>query len=248
VDIISADESLDGYRLVIAPGLVILTPERIQHFTDFVNRGGTLILTIRCGMKDRYNSLLPTRQPGELAKLTNVEVEDYYPLETPVTVKGNFFNGVSRMWAERLQIIDTTASTQPVARYGRHNGWLDDQIAITYNTCKRGGVYYVGTYLDEISQAILMEHICNLARIKSLMDTPRGVEVCQRVSPEGEKIFILINHEVSPKEISIPWEAYEHLSGGTGKGELTLAPYGVAILTKAQTEEVENGGKKEKNI
>jgi beta-galactosidase len=236
VDIISADEILDGYRLVIAPGLVILTPQRVQHLTDFVARGGTLVLTIRCGMMNQFNSLLPMRQPGALTELTNVEVEEYYPLETPVTVKGDTFTGVSRLWAERLKILDTTASTHTIARYARHNGWLDDQPAITYNKFERGGVYYVGTYLDEISQGILMEHIWKISAIKPLMVTPRGVEVCQRVTPEGEKISILINHQLSPKEISIPWEAHEHLSGVTGKGDLTLAPYGVAILTRAKTE------------
>ena len=66
------------------------------------------------------------------------------------------------------------------------------------------------------------------------MITPRGVEVCQRITPEGQKVFILINHEVSPKKVAIPWEAHEYLSGFTGKGQLTMAPYGVAILTKTE--------------
>jgi len=235
VDIISADEPLDGYRLVIAPGMVILNPGRVQHLTDFIKKRGTLVLTPRCGMKDEFNSLLPRRQPGPLAAIANVEVEEYYPLETPVTVKGNFFNGVSRLWAERLRILDETAYSQPVARYGKHNGWLDDQIAITYNTCGGGGVYYVGAYLDENAQSKLLEHICAILRIKSVMVTPRGVEACQRITPDDQKVFILINHEITPKKVSIPWEAHEHLSGFAGKGQLTLAPYGVAVLTKTET-------------
>jgi beta-galactosidase len=234
VDIISADESLSGYRIVIAPAMVILTPERVEHLTEFVKRRGTLIITPRFGMKDEFNSLLPMRQPGALAELANVEVEEYYPLETPVSVKGNFFNGVSRLWAERLRIIDETAYTQSVATYGQHNGWLDDQIAITYNAVGMGGIYYLGVYLDENAQAKYLEHVCAVNGIKSLMITPRGVEVCQRITPEGQKVFILINHEVSPKKVAIPWEAHEYLSGFTGKGQLTMAPYGVAILTKTE--------------
>jgi len=237
VDIISADDSLQGYRLVIAPGLVILNAARIQQITDFVKGGGCLVLTIRCGMKDEYNALLNMRQPGSLVELTNAEVEEYFPLETPVTVKGNFFNGVSRLWAERLRIMDEKARTRPVARYGTHNGWLDDQIAITYNSYGRGGVFYIGTYLDENAQSKLIEHICSTQGVKSLMTTPRGVEVCQRIRPNGQKVYIVINHEITPKKVTIPWEAQEHLIGGTGKGELTLAPYGVAVLTKIGSEE-----------
>jgi beta-galactosidase len=139
------------------------------------------------------------------------------------------------MWAESLHILNDSALSQPVARYGQPNGWLDEQIAILYNTCERGGVYYVGAYLDENAQAKLIEHICKFKGIKPLMDTPQGVEVCQRVTPAGQEIFILINHQNHPRVVTIPWEAHEHLSGGRGKGELTLTPYGVAILTKVES-------------
>jgi beta-galactosidase len=236
VDIISADEKLDGYRLVIAPGLVILNSERVQHLTEYVERGGTLVLTLRFGMKDEFNSLLPMRQPGPLTKLTNAEVEEYYPLDTPVTVQGKIFTGSSKLWAERLRILDDSQYTQTVASYGKHNGWLDDQIAITYNTYyntySRGGVYYIGAYLDDQAQTDLFEHICGVVGIKPLMFAPRGVEICQRVTLEGHITYLLINHQNSPKMVTLPWAAREHLSGFTGKGELTLSPYGVAILTK----------------
>jgi beta-galactosidase GanA len=74
VDIISADAPLDGYRLVIAPALLILNESRIRHLREFVKDGGHLVLTIRCGRKDQHNALLPSRQPGPLADLAGVEV------------------------------------------------------------------------------------------------------------------------------------------------------------------------------
>ena len=233
VDIISADEPLDGYRLVIAPSLVILNPERTAHLIEYVKRGGTLILTLRTGMKDANNSLLPLRQPGELTEIANVEVEEYYPLDTPAPLSGRMIgDSFSRLWAERLRILDPELNTLAVANYGQKNGWLDGQIAISYNQHGKGGVYYVGAYLDEKAQAKMLEHICNIRSIRPLMDTPPGVEVCQRVTPQGEKIYLVINHLEVAAKVSLPWAAREHLSGFTGKGALTLAPYGIAILTK----------------
>ena len=234
MDIISADASLDGYRLVIAPALVILTPDRVRHLTEFVERGGNLVLTIRSGMKDQFNSLLPQRQPGDLSALTNAEVEEYYPLETPVPVVGKSVNGESRLWAERLRILDTTQFTQVVARYGKENGWLDDQVAITVTPKKYGTafVYYVGAYLDETAQSALMNLILTASEIRPSLETPHGMEVCQRVSPAGEKIYILINHRKEPQKLILPWKAQEHLSDTTIQGELDLSAYGVAILTR----------------
>jgi beta-galactosidase len=234
VDIISADSVLaKKYRLVIAPALVVLTPERIQSLTEFVEKGGTLILTIRSCMKDEFNSLLPMRQPGPLSKITNVEVEEYYPLETPVTVIGNMIkNGTSRIWAERLRIIDEGKLSNPVARYGSHNGWLDDQIAINVNLYERGMVYYVGTYLDEFAQARMLEFICNINRVKPVLETPKGVEVCSRVTREGKEVFIVINHQSYEQKIMIPWAAHDFLSGYSGKGQVKLGPYGVVVLVQ----------------
>ncbi len=237
VDIIAAGEPLDGYRLVVVPGLAIIDPECVQLLSEVLERGGGLIITLRTGVKDQYNALLPSRPPGPLTEFTNVEVEEYYALDTPVSVKGNMFNGIARLWAERLRILNEGALTQQIARYVQHNGWLDDQLAITINFHKRGYAYYIGTYLDDGAQSKLLDHICNIGHVKPVMETPRGVEVCRRVKPDGQEVYILINHEVSPKKVTIPWEAHEHLSGGTGSGELTLAPYGVAILTKVESED-----------
>jgi beta-galactosidase len=235
VDIISADVPLDGYRLVIAPALVILTPERVQRLAEFVEHGGNLVLTLRSGMKDQYNSLLPLRQPGGLVALTNAEVEEYYPLETPVPVASRSINGESCLWAERLRILDKTQFTQVVACYGKENGWLDDQVAITVNPKKNAFVYYVGAYLDRAAQSALMDLILTASDIRSPLQTPLGVEVCQRVSSAGEKIYILINHRKEPQKVALPWKAHEHLSDTTIQGELALPAYGVALLTREPT-------------
>ena len=53
----------------------------------------------------------------ELADLAGVEVEEYYVLLDPVPVKGEWFEGVSQPWAERLKVRDE-ANTHVVARYG----------------------------------------------------------------------------------------------------------------------------------
>jgi beta-galactosidase len=229
-DIISADAPLDGYLLVIAPALLMINESQAKKLRRFAERGGHLVLTVRCGMKDEYNALLPSRQPGQLADLAGVEVEEYYALLDPVPVKANWFDGVSRLWAERLRMRDE-ADTHVVARYGPSNGWLDDQLAVSVHSYGKGLVYYVGAYLDEKSQQALIDHIVNMAGVKPVMETPTGVEARRRVKAGGESIVILINHEREEQTVSLPWPAREHLSGQPLVDELTLEPYGVAVLT-----------------
>jgi beta-galactosidase len=230
VDVISADEPLDGYRLVIAPALLILDENRVEHLKESVKRGGFLILTLRTGMKDRFNALLPTRQPGPLAELAGVEVEDYYVLQNPVPVKGNLFVGTSKLWAERLKVLDPKL-TVPAAHYGPSNGWLDNQPAITVHPYGRGMVYYIGAYLDEASQQTLMDHILATAEIRTFKSPP-NVEVRKRISKTGQDIYIVINHGHVEQDVQFPWPVQEHLSHQEMQGTLKLSAYGVAIVTK----------------
>lgn len=231
-DVISADALLDGYRLVIAPALHMLNEGRAARVRAFVERGGHLLLTIRCGMKDDYNALLPARQPGPLADLAGVEVEDYYALLDPVPLVGEWFSGTSRLWAERLKVRHE-AEMQIIARYGASNGWLDHQPAITSHGFGKGCVYFVGAYLDEVSQQSLLDHIMRVAGIQPILETPPGVEARKRVRPDGREVYVVINHERSEKQVRLPWPALEHLSGRPVDDELSLEPYDVAVLTRS---------------
>ena len=229
VDIISSDEALDGYRLVIAPALLILNDRRIANLTNFVQRGGHLVLTLRTGMKDEHNALLPSRQPGPLAKLSGVEVEDYYVLDELVPVNGKLLNGYSKQWAERLKLLDQQLAI-PIARYGKCNGWLDGQVAMAAHPYGKGMVYTVGVYLDEEAQQAFMNHVLQMVAVRG-MKSPEGVEVSTRLDPAGRAIYIVINHTAAERSLSLPWPAQEHLTGQTVENELKLPPYEVAILT-----------------
>lgn len=234
VDVISADVPLKGYQLVIAPALLILDDDRIERLKEFVAKGGHLVLTVRCGMKDEYNALLPTRQPGPLAEIAGVEVEEYYALQDEVPVKGNRFTGASRLWAECLKIREGSKAI-PMARYGVSNGWLDDQLAVAVSSYGRGLVYYIGVYLDEQAQQALMSHIGRMAGVRPIMETAPGVEARRLLGADGkQEVFIVINHEPVEQVLQLPWPAYEHLNDLSLTGKVKLAPYGVLVLTRQE--------------
>jgi len=235
VDILSADHIIDvnqlsPYKLIIAPALLIITEKLAEALETFVSRGGLLVLTIRSGMKDPYNALLPMRQPGLLRELASVEVEDYYALDEPVPVKGPWLSGQSRLWAERLrQISKLKLST--IARFEKCNGWLDDQLAIVVSGHGMGITYYVGVYLDDNAQRALIDSILKAALLKPLI-TPKGVEHHTRTTPEGAEIHFVINHEREEKLLPIPWPAWDHLAGQRIEKYIKLPPYGVVVLTQ----------------
>jgi beta-galactosidase len=235
IDILSADEPLDGYRLVVAPALIVLDEARVENLKAFVRRGGRLVLTLRSGMKDRHNALLPFRQPGALAELAGVEVEEYYALERPVPVVGNRLKGTASLWAESLRILDKNSQTIVMARYGMGNGWLDGQPAITLNPYGDGFVYMVGAYLDPDSQQDLVNQVITSANLNPFA-APPTVEVRTRTLADGRLLYFVINHSRAEQEINLPWPAVEHLGGqNVSAGGLALSPYAVALLTEEES-------------
>jgi beta-galactosidase len=229
-DIISAEAGLEGYKLVIAPALLLLNDRRVTQLKAFVEQGGHLVLTLRSGMKDEFNALLPNPQPGDLSELAGAEVEEYYALLTPVPVEGVDWKGESDLWAERLKVLDRQG-TRVLARYGESNGWLDNQPAITEHGYGRGTVTFVGAYLDDASQRGLLRGVVHQAGVQPVLETPLGVEACRRVTATGEQVFILINHTRTEQKLALPWQAQEHLRGKAVEKELSLEPYGVAVIT-----------------
>lgn len=234
VDILSADSNLEEYKLVIAPALLILNEQRVAHLKAFVENGGYLVLTLRSGMKDEYNALLPNRQPGALAELSGVEVEEYYALLTPVPLAGHGWKGISTIWAERLRIKDIEG-TQALATYGASNGWLDGQSAITRHQIGKGTVTYIGVYLDEVSQKSLIQQITREAAVQPVIETPAGVEACRRVSSRLGDIIILINYNRTKQRIQLPWAAHEHLKNRSVGNEITMDPNDVAVVTQRKS-------------
>jgi beta-galactosidase len=230
-DILSADESLNGYKLVIAPALLLLNEKRIAGLKQFVVDGGQLVLTIRTGMKDEHNALLPMRQPGPLVDLTGVEVEEYYSLDEPVPISGEWFAGTSQIWAERLKVLEPDR-VEVLARYGAANGWIDGQPAITVSTCGSGRVYLMGAYLDDDAQQTLVQHIIDTVQVVPVLNTPVGVEAGRRIGADGRAVYLVINHEGTAHDISLPAPMVDGLSKCQVKESLSLAPYGIALLTQ----------------
>lgn len=235
VDILSALSltsagQLQGYRLVILPALVLATRQLADVLRDFVAHGGHLVLTTRTGLKDEYNALHPVRQPGPFSDLAGVEVEEYYALLDPVPVKGNWFEGNSQIWAERLRLVGEKKA-QVIATYGKSNGWLDDQIAITVISRDNGLVYYVGAYLDGQAQQDLLARFLRTAGIKTIK-APGGVSIRARTRPDGSQIYIVVNHQDKAQSLVLPWPAIKQPSGEPLTGEFMMQAYGVLVLTQ----------------
>ncbi len=231
VDIVFPTASLSQYKLVVAPGLNVLSDAAAKNLIAYVQGGGHLVLGQRSAMKDDDNSLQPERQPGPLAALLGGRVEQYYVLPQPVAVQGNWGKGESQLWAELLSAKDS--GTEVLMRYGKSNGWLDGQPAAISRKVGNGRITYIGAWLDPKTMAEAAKWMTDTSGVKPVFGpVPVGVEVSARYGAHGV-IFIMVNLSGKPQAITLPHEMNDVLEGGS-KRSVNLPNYGVAVLSAAR--------------
>ena len=202
VDIVSPTAPLEGYNVVVAPGLNILSDEVARHLADYVRNGGHLVLGQRSGMKDSDSRLWPARQPGPLSGLLGAEVEQYFALRDPVDVNGAWGKGRSKLWAEELKLDAPDAEV--LMRYGKSNGWLDGQPAAVTRKVEKGRITYVGAWLDAKTMASAVRWIVSASSvIPQFPPVPDGVDVYVRLGTHKE-IYIFVNFDNDPKTVKLP--------------------------------------------
>ena len=231
VDVVSAYMPLGDYKLVAAPDLNVLPKDLADHLLDYVRDGGHLVLGPRSGMKDEFNALLPQRQPGFLIDALGARVDQYYALEKDVPVSGPWGSGDASIWAEQLGIRGN--DDEVLLRYGKSNGWLDEQPAVVTRTYAKGRITYVGAELDDKLMAAAAGWVTDKSGVVPVFGpVPDGVEVSRRVGP-GKQVFVLINYAAESRRVDLPRPMRVVLGNASGNS-IDLPQYGVAIAVETQ--------------
>jgi beta-galactosidase len=227
IDVVSPDAPLDGYKLVVAPGLNILPRAMARHLMDYVRNGGNLILGPLSGMKNQFSELLTQRQPGFLAAPLGGRVDQYYALEKDVPLSGVWGSGKATIWAERMSV--SNSSTRVLMRYGKSNGWLDNEPAVLTRRYGKGRITYIGAILGPRLMAAAAKWMAAQSGVKPVFGAvPEGVYVSRRVGA-GKEIFVLVNYSKQSRVVALPHAMKSLLAGGEVTSA-TLHRYGVAVL------------------
>ena len=220
VDLIPEEADFSGYRLLIAPLMFLMKPGMADRLRAYAEAGGTLVVTMRSGVKDEHDLALSDGPlPCGLDDLCGARVTEYDCLlqrENRVRWRDEEAPVECQCWCDLLET--TTAET--VAVYA--DDFYAGTPAITKNRCGRGTVYYVGTQMGHELAERFMGQALAQSGVRGLLDTPFGVEaVCRE--KDGRRWLFLLNHTGEAQTVEIPGE----WQGDRGP----LEPYGTRILT-----------------
>jgi beta-galactosidase len=229
VDIVNPKVDLKQYKLVVAPGLNVISDDIARNLIDYVKGGGNLVLGQRSGMKNDDNALQPQRQPGPLAELLGGRVEQFYALNSSVPVSGEWGAGETKVWAEQLSV--SNPETKVLMTYGKSNGWLDGQPAAITRKVGKGSITYIGADLTPLQLASAARWMMAMSGVRTeIGELPAGVDLYERQGG-AKDIWILINFGDQAKTVALPAEFEDVLEGGEKKS-VALKKYEVVVLER----------------
>jgi beta-galactosidase len=237
IDIVPPSRDLSKYKLVIAPGLEVLTREEAANLAAYVKQGGHLVLGQRSAMKDADASRWPERQPGPLAALLGARVEQYEALNKPVTASGVWGDAKAELFAEQLT---ESPEVKVLMRWHAPNSYWDNQpAAVTRSFADRGSAgphgagsfTYVGAWLDEAATQREVAWMLKEAGLEpDDFPVPAGVDVYKRTGAD-HNVFIVENTALTPQTVKLP-SAMKNVFTGQTTATITLPVYGVAVFTQ----------------
>jgi len=233
-DMISVEESLDKYDLVIAPVLYMVKPGFAAKVEAFVKRGGTFVTTFFSGIVNESDLVTCGGYPGELRKVLGIwaeEIDALLPGQTNKIVMNGAVGALSGEYdGSILCDLIHLEGAEAIATYGED--FYKGMPAVTVNKFGEGEAWYVATSPDKAFLQGFLKNLCEKAGVRPVLDTPEGLEASVR-EKDGKRILFLLNHNKTASSADLADGVWtDALTGETRRGVVEVPPHGALILTE----------------
>lgn len=226
VDFAHPEGDLSAYPLVVVPALYLATEAAALNIREYVENGGTLVVSYFSGIVDEHDAVHPGPYPGAFRDVLGLTVEEFSPLLAGESVRLSGPDGerlTGDVWSEF--VVPRGAETI----WSYEDGLTAGRPAITRNTYGKGTAWYVSTRLPAASLHRVLAAAGADAGIEPRPELPRDVEVVTREGTAGRYVFA-INH--TPDEVKVPLAdpAVDVLSGDRVAGQLSVPAGAVRVV------------------
>jgi beta-galactosidase len=227
------DPDLSGYKVILVPPLYSTSDEVLQQVSDYVKRGGHVLMAFKSGFTNQYSTVRDVMAPGPLRQAAGFHYQEFTSLAGPGRLTPDPYGvgdqNKGSVWQEFL-VPDTA---EVVASF-------DDPYwhfpAITRNRYGSGSLTYEATVVtDNLQREIVRETLRRAGLTGPDQSLPDAVKVRHGRTAGGKVIHYYFNFSGIGQ--SIPY-AYNRgtdlLTGASTQGgqTLTLGPWNLAIVAE----------------
>ncbi|SFL51863.1 beta-galactosidase [Gracilibacillus orientalis] len=199
VDIVSVEEDLSKYDIVIAPVLYMVKEGHADRLKQFVKDGGTFVTTFFSGIVDENDLVTLGGYPGELRELVGIWAEEIDALEpshsNEIVIEDTVGSLSGEYKCNLLFDLIHAEEAEVLATYG--SDFYKGMPVLTKNNYGNGEAYYIASSPDQAFVQDLIDTISADKNIEGEMSSAEGVEVIAR-EKNGEKILFVMNHNSEP--------------------------------------------------
>ncbi|MEU9239106.1 beta-galactosidase [Streptomyces sp. NPDC048385] len=226
VDFAHPESDLSAYPLVVVPALYLMTAAAGNNLREYVENGGTLVVSYFSGIVDEYDAVHEGACPGPLRETLGLTVEEFSPLLKDQRVRLTGPDGLELtgdVWTEF--VVPRGAET--VWTYA--DGLTAGLPAVTRHPLGEGTAWYVSTRLDARGLDALLGRAAEDARIAPRAELPRDVEVVRRTGESGSFLFA-VNHTATDAKVPLEAHGTELLTGERAAGRLAVPAGTVRVV------------------
>lgn len=226
-DVISVEDDLSSYKVVIAPLLYMIKPGMDERIRKFVAEGGTFITTFFSGLVNESDLVTVGGYPGKLRDILGIWVEETDAL--PPFMKNSItWNGKTY---ETGLICDIMHMENAKALTVYEKEFYAGTPAVSMNEFGKGKAYYVATRPEEAFYRDFLQMILDENDVKPVFESCPGVEATVR-EKEGRRYLFLLNHNTEAAEVTVDVDSVDIITGLSYQAgdKLSMDSFGVVIL------------------
>lgn len=232
VDVVSVEDDLSKYKLVIAPLLYMVKTGYEKKLEAYVKNGGTFITTYFSGIVNETDLVHLGGHPGPLKDLLGIWVEELDVLP-PEYKNGFVWNGKHYDAMHLYDIMGSwEADTEVEAVYEKE--FYAGKPVVTKHPYGNGFAYYVATKSTDEFYTDFLEKVtkeCNVTPVYSAYD---NVEITCREN-DAEKFFFILNHRDTEAVITAEADGKDLLGKGEFKqGDPIVMPAKDVVIFKVR--------------
>ncbi|MDZ7260857.1 MAG: beta-galactosidase, partial [candidate division KSB1 bacterium] len=229
LDFIGPQAAFSTYKRIITPHLILMDEELAKKIHDFVNGGGTFVLSAHSAVKDRDNGMTDQVPPIMLSELFGVEREYFHCYQEPSREKNalHFQDGTVipiHVFADGLKI----KTAKILATWDQD--YLKGIPACTENQSGKGKAVYYGSFFNLEAARYLIRRYAKEYQLNPIFaNFPKAVEVTRRTK-DNKNFYFILNHADEEVRITPGSGYYDMLEDRPFPEHYTLRPYEYKIL------------------